>query len=192
MTRSLLLIAAFAVSAAPSARACLGNPRAPLDTDIENYPVVLDVTVTGVHLSSYEHYVLSERGVVEGCPDPDPNDPDYETLLLLDCIYVTSSTPDFEVRALVDHPWKGTTEPTLDVTLGGCNVREPSLRTTGLVFLDPATGDAKAVWDSQFPGRVAALREQLTAKFGAPPPDSAIEDPSETTSHAPVNLPVED
>jgi hypothetical protein len=188
--RTLLVATLFAVCAAP-AHACLGNPRAPRDTDIGKYPVVLDVTVTGVHLSAYEHYVLSERGIVEFCPDPDPADPDYEELRELECVYPASSTPAFEVRGLVDHAWKGTSEPTLDVVLGGCNVREPSLRATGLVFLDPATGDAKAVWDSQFPERVARMRELLAKEFGAPPTSPAIEDPSETTSHAPANLPPE-
>lgn len=191
MKRTLLVATLVAVCAAP-AHACLGNPRAPLDSDIETYPVVLDVTVTGVHLSAYEHYVLSERGIVEFCPDPDPADPKHEELLELECIYPTSSTPGFQVRGLVDHAWKGTAEPTLDVRLGGCNVREPSLRATGLVFLDPATGDTKAVWDSQFPDRVAELRVLLAKEFDAPPDAPAVEDPSETTSHAPVNLPPED
>ena len=194
-----MLAAALAAAIASPAQACLGNPRAPKDSDIEKYPVVLDVTVTGVHLSTYERYVLSERGVEDFCPDPDPDPADAdagdagnEERSELDCIYLTSSTPDFEVRALVDHAWKGAAEPTLAVTLGGCNVREPSLRTTGVVFIDPSTGDAKAEWDSQFPERVEELRSLLADEFGAPPSEMAIDDPSETTSHAPTNLPSED
>lgn len=187
MNRKILLGVLLATVAAP-AHACLGDPRAPLDSDIERYPLVVDVTVTGVHLSEFESYVLQERGFEESECGREPVQDGPGTPM---CIYVISSTPEFDVRTLVDHAWKGEAAPTLQVTLGGCNVREPSLRSRGLVFVDPETGDAKAVWDSQFPERVEQLRGQLIARFGEPPVDAAIADPSETTSHAPKNLPEE-
>ena len=111
----------------------------PNTEDLGRYSEIRVVEVTGVRLTEYEAYQLMRRGVR---PWPKPQGD-------LEFVYPTSSTPGFEVQALVDRTIKGPAAPTARFTLGGCAVEQPKLHERGVVFVEPGTGYGLAVWQSE-------------------------------------------
>ncbi|MGO4223652.1 hypothetical protein AB4Y64_17595 [Lysobacter sp. TAF61] len=134
-----LTTAAALVMVCPAAHACLGGKRTPEIEDTGRYSEIRVVEVTGVQLTEYEDYQLMRRGVR---PWPKPQGG-------IEFVYPTSSTPGFEVQALVDRTIKGPATPTARFTLGGCGVEPPKLHDRGVIFVEPGTGYAVAVWQSE-------------------------------------------
>jgi hypothetical protein len=140
MTRitAIFVVALLGLSLSP-AHACLGDKRIPQAEDLRRYSDVRVVEVTGVHLTEYEAYQLMRRGAR---PWPKPQGD-------LEYIYPTSSTAGFEVQALVDQTIKGLPASTKHFMLGGCAVVPPKLHERGIVFLEPGSDFALAVWQSE-------------------------------------------
>jgi hypothetical protein len=140
MTRiSAILLTAMLALSSTVAHACLGGKRMPNLNDLQRYSQIRLVEVTGVHLTEYEDYQLMRRGA-----KPSPKSQGG-----LEYIYPTSSTPDFEVQSLVNRTIKGAAALTQQFELGGCGVAPPRLHERGFVFVEPGSGYALAVWESE-------------------------------------------
>jgi hypothetical protein len=134
-----LVVTALLTLASHSAFACLGGKQMPQVNDLGRYSEIRVVEVTGVHLTSYEAYQLMQRGAM---PWPQPqNDVEY--------IYPLSSTPGFEVQALVDQTIKGPATSVTHCVLGGCAVVPPKLHDRGIIFIEPGQHYDLAVWQSE-------------------------------------------
>jgi hypothetical protein len=138
MNRLHALIGTALLAAASAADACLGNSLFPDDGQLDGWRV-LEVEVTGVHLTAYEFHSLVERGAVEPPADSDG----------IEYLYPTSSTPSFEIDVLVDRVWRGSSGPTGKFTLRGCGIEVPELQEKGLLFISPDGEQIGAVWASQ-------------------------------------------
>ena len=136
---SVLVLAAMLALPSAAAHACLGGKRMPNVGDLQRYSEVRLVETTGVRLTEYEAYQLMRRGA-----KPWPKSQNK-----LDYIYPTSSTPGFEVQSLVNRTIKGAEVSTQRFTLGGCGVTPPRLHEHGVVFIEPDSGYALAVWESE-------------------------------------------
>lgn len=128
------LFAIGSCAAANSASGCV----APLEPDIrpvEQLAAVFEAEVTGVRLTAYEEYRLRE----------DARKPDDRVVEgeVVEYLYPTSSTPEFDAFVLVRRQFVGTSEKQRVLSLGGCGVDLPDLEQLGLffVFADPTHGD---------------------------------------------------
>ena len=134
-----LVVATLLALTSQTAFACLGGKRMPQVNELGRYSEIRVVEVTGVHLTSYEAYQLMRRGAM---PWPQPqNGVEY--------IHPLSSTPGFEVQALVDQTIKGPAASVTHFVLGGCAVVPPKLHDRGIVFIEPGSHYDLAVWQSE-------------------------------------------
>lgn len=125
--RALLLLGLLGLASSASAcRLSLEPDRHPLGS----YRAIFIGEVTGIRLIDYERFVTTAN-------DSDASDDDAA---VLDHVYVTSSTPQFEARVHVLETFRGDASEIETLTLGGCAVPIPALRSEGLFFqLEPGS-----------------------------------------------------
>ena len=138
MDRLRVIVGIALLALAGAADACRGNRLFPESGQLDGWSV-LEVEITGVHLTAYELHSLVERGAVEPPSSKDG----------IEYLYPTSSTPTFKVNLLVDRVLHGSSESAAEFNLGGCGIKVPQLREKGLIFVSPSGDRVGAVWASQ-------------------------------------------